>query len=1127
MRRKASGSETDNESSASPKKQSASSNGKKNTDEKSDKLLQSYEDSGLHSNTPLKEEQRAGSNIGKAEAWKRSAATGTSLGKTPLDTSLVPDHKVENMLGHHYTQRMRSRSPWSCSILTFATTLLSAALLGIIAQSFLSRQIDPKGCAMSYMRAAFAKFSDFDTEHTRFASKYSLYLYREGGIDEDTRVKGIPVLFIPGNAGSYKQVRPIAAEAAYYFHDVIQHDTNALGAGKRALDFFSVDFNEDITAWHGQTLLDQAEYLNEAVAYILSLYHNPHRSIRDPELPDPSSVILVGHSMGGIVARTMLTMPNYQANTINTILTLSTPHARAPVSIDAEIVATYATINKYWRKSYAAGTPEQNPLSHMTLISIAGGALDTIVPSDYANVASLVPETHGFTVFTSTMPNVWTGMDHLAIMWCDQLRKSLVRALYDVVDVGRPWQTRPRSERIQAFRRRFLTGMEPVVEKKLPVEEPKTLLTLEDDSNTIEPQSERFVLRSLGQSDRPKVHLMPIPPQGAPEGRKFTLLTDQKLDALGDTNNLEILFCSLYPLQAGQASSFFSMNVDLPESAVGSTRLACKNAASDVIVLPASTTDSKNAFDGGDPFFYLQYNLGDLAELQFVAVVDKAVELTPGWVIAEFSSSSEARIRNRMGLSRLLSNGMRMTLPPNKPLMTEIRIPALHSSLLAYHLTISSPECGNVEKAASFAPLLRQYITQPHESKYFVNARSANINLHGVSPYMPPALEANLQAPGVTLQIWSDPTCNCTMEVALKVDVFGSAGKLVMRYRTVFAAFPLVIIALVLRKQFKVYDDLGVFISFSESMDRCLRTSIPMLFLSLTFFAIWMSQPAQDHWDVSSQSWLRQTANATQTATDFAGNDLLLGSQDLFFWFLLPLFGLLTVGVCIAVNYATLVVTYIFTLAYTQIRSVSLSSDGGRRTATSFTVTSVRHRLITITLLLLAVSTAVPYQFAYAILCVVQLATCVRSLRLAEDTHSAQNVNFSNYTHSLLLVLLWVLPINLPVLVVWVRNLTVHWLTPFTSHHNVLSVMPYILLVETLSTGRMVPRMTGRTRHVTNLLLLGLAFYAAVWGVTYAYRLHHIVNGLCAWLVVLHLMSDGVLRRLKAWVEGGHIKKRP
>lgn len=281
------------------------------------------------------------------------------------------------------------------------------------------------------------------------------------------QVKGIPVLFIPGNAGSYKQVRPFAAEAAVYFQESIAGDEVALKNGKRTLDWFSVDFNEDITAFHGQTLLDQAEYLNEAVVYILALYHNPTRSLRDAELPDPTSVILVGHSMGGIVARTMLVMPNYQANTINTILTLAAPHARAPVSFDAEIVRTYKKINDYWRDSYSQKWANDNPLWHVTLVSIAGGGLDTVVPSDYSTLESLVPPTHGFTVFTSTIPYVWTGMDHLAITWCDQLRKSLVRALYDVVDAGRQSQTRPRSERMRSFKKRFLTGMEDVVERTL------------------------------------------------------------------------------------------------------------------------------------------------------------------------------------------------------------------------------------------------------------------------------------------------------------------------------------------------------------------------------------------------------------------------------------------------------------------------------------------------------------------------------------------------------------------------------------------------------------------------------------------------------------------------------------
>jgi GPI inositol-deacylase len=58
--------------------------------------------------------------------------------------------------------------------------------------------------------------------------------------------------------------------------------------------------------------------------------------------------------------------------------------------------------------------------------------------------------------------------------------------------------------------------------------------------------------------------------------------------------------------------------------------------------------------------------------------------------------------------------------------------------------------------------------------------------------------------------------------------------------------------------------------------------------------------------------------------------------------------------------------------------------------------------------------------------------------------------------------MLWILPINLPVLVVWIRNLAVRWLTPFSSHHNILSILPYILLVETLSTGRMIPRVMSR-----------------------------------------------------------------
>lgn len=887
----------------------------------------------------------------------------------------------------------------------------------------------------------------------------------------------------------------MAAGAAYYWHDVLQHDQTAVNSGKRALDFFSVDFNEDITAFHGQTLIDQAEYLNEAIAYILALYHNPTRSIRDPSLPDPKSVIIVGHSMGGIVARTMLTMSNYQANTINTIITLSAPHARAPVSFDADIVDTYSNINNYWRDSYSQ-PDDQNPLQHVTLVSIAGGGLDTVVPSDYSSLTSLVPESHGFTVFTSTIPHVWTGMDHLAIMWCDQFRKAVVRAIYDVVDVNEPTQTLSREQRIRSFRRRFLTGLEPSVESELPAQEPKMLLTLEDQSTAILPQGERLVLRSLGTSGKTQAHVLPIPLEPSSDALQFTLLTDQRLDGHG---NVEIFFCSIHPHQTGQSASLFAMNMDLSDDTVGSIRLACKAAASDATVLPASKPESVYSFDSAEPFSYLEYALEDLSEFQFVAVIDRNHEKTEGWVIGEFSSIAQSTIIVRRSLHRLISQGVHRVLPSSRAMVNKIHIPRMHSSLLAYRLSIKQ-DC-KVETEL-FRPLLRQYILEPYESKFFPNVENANINLHGVSPFVPPPVDSTRTKDGLSLQIWSDPSCDSDMEVSISIDLLGSAGKLVMRYRTVFAAFPLLVVALVLRKQFKVYDSTGIFMSFTESMDQCIRTSLPVLFFALSFLSLSLSKTSHS---ILGKELLGRHQNGTETMTSFTKNDLLLGSHDPFFWFLVPLFGLLSVGVCIALNYVALATTQIFTVVYSRVRSISLRNDEGRCvTLTGFTRMKSTDRIQTDISSFCCDLTYTTYRHnqhpppdgrnhhPLPIRLYGTMSRTISNLRsraapcprnglppsfpysiaaLADETQrSGANYNFYNYTHALFVLMLWVLPINIPVLVVWVHNLAVHWLTPFSSHHNILSIMPYVLVVETMSTGNMIPRIVGR--YVASLLFL-------------------------------------------------------
>ncbi|KAJ5100333.1 hypothetical protein N7456_006385 [Penicillium angulare] len=1061
--------------------------------------------------------------------WRTPSSQPSNDTKTmPLGSPRLPMDapSPEGRRAHH----SRQRSPWSSSILTACTTFFAVAFLLSIVRSFTGRSTGGDGCAVPMMSPTFIRMLEFDTEHTRFASKYNLFLYREEGVDPYTQdnigLNGVPVLFLPGNAGSYRQVRSLAAEASRHYYDVVRHDEDRHAAGTRSLDFFMVDFNEDMAAFHGQTLLDQAEYVNEAIAYILSLYHDPRRTRRDPGLPDPSAVILIGHSMGGIVARTVLTMANYQANSVNSIITMSAPHARPPVSFDSDIVHTYKQINDYWREAYSQTWANNNPLWHVTLVSIAGGSRDTVVPSDYTSISSLVPETHGFTVFTSSIPDVWIGNDHLSITWCDQFRKAVIKSLFEMIDARRPTQTKPRAERVRILKKWYLTGLEDVAERTLAQKEPDVLLTLEDNANTILAQGQRLTLREMGKRHGPDVHLLPIPPQGV-AGKKFTLLTDQ---SIGAQANIEVLFCSVFPLNNGR-STVFSMNMDFSGGTVGSTRLACKSSAEDVIHLPASTSSSKNAYDRVPPFSYLQYDLEGLAEHQFVAVVDKASVPSQGFLVAEFSESSDAMIHAKVGLGGLLSAGIKMRLPAHRPMLMEVKVPALHSSLLDYRLKITR----HPQKDELFAPLLRQSISDPHESKFFVNVDEVQVNLHGIAPFMPPPLREQAAQTGVSFQLWTDPSSGSTVDISLQVDIKSSLGELVMRYRTIFAAFPLLVVALVLRKQFQIYDATGTFIPFNDGLDRALRSSLPLLLVAMSLFA---TSLATSKALPKSDDPFHLRTNSTESPVDFTKNDLLLGSEDAFFWFLVPIFGIISVGACVIINYAALLLVNIFSLLYGAVNSKSgYIRREDRGSIPIFSTPTPRRRVIHTVVLLILVSTIIPYQFAYMVACIVQLATCVRAQWHAKDTRSTSHLNFGNYAHSILILMLWILPINVLVLLVWAHNLVVHWFMPFSSHHNVLSIMPFLLLVETMTSGAMIPRITTRFKHVTSTIFFAIAMYSAVYGVTYAYLLHHLANLLAAWFVGIYLVGNNFSpRRLWRIIDGDespsdsgsrHVKKKP
>ncbi|EIW66887.1 hypothetical protein TREMEDRAFT_45408 [Tremella mesenterica DSM 1558] len=296
---------------------------------------------------------------------------------------------------------------WSLRSATYVWSLLGVLLSCFVYRSFNLDQTQSGswGCEMSWMTPSYLKMEWSDSP----IAKYSLFLYREVGWDT-INPSGQPVLFIPGNAGHYKQARSIASSVIRQRMDhsgQLNHELQTL----KGVDVFTADFNEELSAWHSQTLREQATFVVGAIHRILGEYdHLPfqHR---------PTQISLIGHSMGGIVARLALTMQDPKL--VDVVITMSTPHLFPPAPLEYDMEAIYNLINS---QQVNAVTP--------VLVSICGGVADTQIVSD---ACSLPPQYTsagvGVTVFTTSMPGVWTPVEHQAMVWCHQVRWRIARTL--------------------------------------------------------------------------------------------------------------------------------------------------------------------------------------------------------------------------------------------------------------------------------------------------------------------------------------------------------------------------------------------------------------------------------------------------------------------------------------------------------------------------------------------------------------------------------------------------------------------------------------------------------------------------------------------------------------------------
>ncbi|KAJ1966802.1 GPI inositol deacylase [Dispira parvispora] len=417
---------------------------------------------------------------------------------------------------------------------------LALVVLGSMMVCFFVRSPERKGCDLFYLYPVYIKQTGLDVHRSRFAQKYTLYLYREGGVDDllDEPFR-IPVLFIPGHAGSYKQVRSLASVTARKFEqDRTQFPRQVYEQGNIGFDFFTLDLNEEFTALHGYSLLEQAEFVNDAIDYILSLYPETrakYRRLLDPSDQGtvpwalPQSVVVIGHSMGGVVARTAVTLANHRPFSINTIITLASPHMAPPAALESYVGQLYEQNNNFWINQF--NTPNNvSLLADMSIVSIAGGNLDSMVSSDLAFIDTSVPAHHGFTAFTTQIPGVWLSMDHLSILWCRQMVDILSYTLTSIVDAHRPGQTKPLPQRMHALRWWLTTDLDTLDTEyhwPYPTSDPSS-----DDIDTISAPSPQV---DKGPSD---VVYVELPEKHSPAYKHIwgTVLPDQPVYFPPDTH---------------------------------------------------------------------------------------------------------------------------------------------------------------------------------------------------------------------------------------------------------------------------------------------------------------------------------------------------------------------------------------------------------------------------------------------------------------------------------------------------------------------------------------------------------------------------------------------------------------
>ncbi|KAJ2826181.1 GPI inositol deacylase, partial [Coemansia furcata] len=1044
--------------------------------------------------------------------------------------------------------------------------LLVSAVVGLItAQSYFHSQPDIPGCAMSYSRPRFVEQTKFDNSWTRFSTKYKLYLYREGGYDAHDEPFRIPILFVPGNAGSHKQVRSIASASATAFMELSANSPGVFDQGQIGYDYFTVGLNEELTALHGYSILEQADFINDAIRYILSLYPETRAKYRLPsqgaKFALPTSVVVVGHSMGGVVARTAFTLPNHIVGSIQAIFTLSTPHNNPTASLEYYVDKVYSSINSFWRHGFHNGT-----LDDVSLVSIAGGSLDSMINSDYTYIGDLTPPKNSLSILSSGVDDVWLSLDHQSILWCAQMAKKFSRMLIQIMDARQPSQLLPLDERMLIMRRQLYSDWEKdanavsesLATKRTSNDDYSYVYVHKDDAARLAPDDmQKFLTGNRAEKAGPKAALHLLPVNKALGDSMTQLIYDPRLfvtdHASGSPSGSQpvLLGCNRIKVEANLTQAETSVTCQVLPAPLP-TKLPMRRVDDD----PELPLYALN---------YMEVPVGVFEQFEYLGVQLPAKPGVTGFFHAAIVSNL-LQLESSPSYVRLLRS-LDIQTPTAKSRMgssarTRIKLDVPESPFFVFRATLTMRRSTSSSQVMTpmprFHPIIRQSDGRRFESRFWFDQSTLDLAIHGRGAYLPSDVITNAedselklagQWDGLYIDVWADPDYYEGFDLALQINWYSSLNRTIKRYDMALLAMSFVWACLVMLHQLRTWNagvslettpgskcrgglSTPAFPSCLTSIERLIRNGTLSVLLAAAVLT-----------PILQRLVAYVMHNLWSPATLASWNNLFMGTRGSG-WVLGIIPALLVIISLGFVALEAIVLTAVCSLASWAMADVSGRFESTRKHWSRHDVLEavsedgrLKPRLVKIPIrpliatvaFVVFVCTFVPYQFAFLVIYMAQLFTAIRTMAHAylAAPHSAttltpqrllvSNVLRDRARYQLGLLLFWTssLPYCAPELLVWVRNLSVMWFEDAPSDHNLANMAGYFAL-RLLASYHIVPRLTfnvteraAPSRTAWWLRIMTYAFfgsavvYAWLYSIRRPYILYSVANAISAWLALV------------------------